>query len=463
MENIEMFADLAIDALELELCSISSRLSASMCQFLLAVAEYDRRRGWERWECHDMGGWLSWKCGIAPVTAREQVRVARALEHLPLVTERFSSGRLSYSQVRAITRVATPTNESSLIDLAGASTAAQLERICRSYRRTSEAAKETEDRRDAGRYLRFAYDDDGCLVGTFRLPAEAGAVFAAAINRRADREAIAEADRDRARDPFSAAQADALVELVAAGVDAPDTDEDSQYLVTVIVEESVLTKEGTDEGCSLVEEAGREPGVCQLEDGPGLAAETVRRLACNAAIINVVEDESGNVLDVGRRMRLPNRALRRALRRRDGHCQVPGCNRRRFQPHHVWHWIKGGPTNLDNLVALCGRHHRRVHEGGYRIQRDPDGRIRFVHPNGWVLPSVAPIGPADDRAEPDVEPYESGWDGTRLHLGDVIDGLLQEDGLIEPASRRASAEASSNEDREARREPVFSGVAPGRA
>lgn len=370
-----------------------------------------------------------------------------SLEHLPLVRDQFATGRLSYSQVRAVTRVATESNESSLVDLAAASTAAQLEAICRGYRRSTEAAKESAQRRHVGRHLQYHYDDDGSLVGTFRLPAEDGALFAAGISRRTEREDVLDAETGGASDPFCAAQADALVDLVAAGTEAPDSDDDSQYLVNVIVEESVLAREVTESehpDCTI--DPPTEPGVCQIDDGPGLAAETARRIACDAAVIKIVEDKEGNVIDVGRRMRLPNRALRRALCKRRHHCQFPGCRRTSLQPHHLWHWTKGGPTNLDNLIGLCKRHHHRVHEGSYRIEIGTDGQTHFIHPGGCAIPAVPDVGPADNHPDPDVPPYESGWDGTRLRLGDVVDGLLQADGLMDPAAWLVSAETSHYDD-----------------
>src|ERR1700722_17225166 len=106
------------EVLESEIRGLSARVAAATCRFLLAVAEYDRRQAWQAWECHDMAGWLAWKCGISPVTAREQVRVARALARLPVLRDRFAAGQVSYSQTRAITRAATAETEAQLVELA---------------------------------------------------------------------------------------------------------------------------------------------------------------------------------------------------------------------------------------------------------------------------------------------------------------------------------------------------------
>lgn len=435
------------EVLESEIRGLSARVAAAMCRFLLAVAEYDQRRSWERWECHDMAGWLSWKCGISQVTAREYVRVGNALVELPLVRERFSTGGLSYSQVRAISRVATAATEDMLLGFAEVSTGAQLERITRAYRRCGEAAAEEEAKQDQGRYLRYSYDEDGCLVGSFRLPAEPGALLAGAIEAMSDRAAIDEADADGTRDPYWAVRADALIELVAAGhstlaAGTPD-DDDRRYLVTVITEEAVLSGR-TD---------GDEPRLCHVADGPALSDQTLRRIACDAAQVQIVEGPDGTVLDVGRRTRTINRRMRRALRRRDGRCQFPGCDRNGLHAHHVRHWIDGGPTCLDNLVSLCSRHHHRLHEGGYTVRRDQGGGFEFVHPNGWVIPDAWPAAePACSKSawtEPDA--YEDGWDGTPLDLGTVVAGLLRADDharcAADSEAGRDSAESEKGDPR----------------
>jgi hypothetical protein len=98
-----------LERLEADIVSHAGRLAAAECRWLLMVAEYDRRQGWAQWGCWSCAMWLGWKCGIARRSAQEKVRVARALEGLPLITEAFSKGELSYSQVRALTRVAEPT------------------------------------------------------------------------------------------------------------------------------------------------------------------------------------------------------------------------------------------------------------------------------------------------------------------------------------------------------------------
>lgn len=414
---------------------MSARLAAQTARFLLAVGEYDQRRGWEAWECHDMAGWLSWKCAISPVTARQQVRVARSLRDMPLLAERFAAGQLSYSQVRAIARAATPETVETLIDFAGYCTAAQLETITRAFRRSRQAAEDTAECRQRNRYLRYHFDEDGNLVGSFRLPAEAGSVLAAAIEEATEAKAIQEADGERAKDPRGAAAVDALIELVTAGIQAIGTtdnpDTDTRYLLQVIVEQSVLDSPDSDTRptANPATPAMADPaGVCQVADGPGLSAHTARRVACDATVITVTQDTNGHLLNLGRKRRTISRLQKIALHKRDRHCQYPGCNRTRTHGHHIIHWADGGPTNLSNLISLCSRHHHLLHEGRYTITTSPDQPPIFIRPDGQAVPSVPLLprpGPQPEYIE-GVQPYHSNWEGDRLDLPTIIEVLHQQ-------------------------------------
>jgi hypothetical protein len=101
-------------------------------------------------------------------------------------------------------------------------------------------------------------------------------------------------------------------------------------------------------------------------------------------------DPDGRLLEVGARTRTIPLALRRALRHRDRSCRFPGCDIPITQGHHIHHWANGGPTTLSNLALLCRRHHRAVHEEGYRVARGDDGALRFSNPNGIPIPELPP-------------------------------------------------------------------------
>ncbi len=184
-------SSLSDEDLHREILTLAGHIAAAKCAWLDLVAEMDRRAMYYEWGCKSAADWLSVRCGIGLGTAFEYVRVARAMSEFPLIHDAFATGEFSYSKVRAVTRVATPANEETLVDYARYATGAQLEKIVGAFRGAREAADpERVARRLARRYLRFHFDADGSLVGSFRLPPETGATLVAAIEAaRAELEA----------------------------------------------------------------------------------------------------------------------------------------------------------------------------------------------------------------------------------------------------------------------------------
>ena len=142
-----------------------------------------------------------------------------------------------------------------------------------------------------------------------------------------------------------------------------------------------------------------------LEGGLHVPAGTSRRIACDASRVTMTHRSDGSVLDVGRKTRTVPPAIRRALDHRDGGCRFPGCGLRFCDAHHITHWADGGETRLDNLVLLCRRHHRAVHEEGFRVEFEGgigaefvDG-VRFYWPDGRPFPD-APAAPRLPAGEP---------------------------------------------------------------
>jgi hypothetical protein len=172
-----------------------------------------------------------------------------------------------------------------------------------------------------------------------------------------------------------------------------------------------------------------------------LSSEAARRLSCDAGVVEVVEDDHGAPLSVGRRRRTIGGALKRALRKRDEVCSFPGCANRIFlEGHHIQHWADGGETSLQNTTLLCSLHHRHVHEYGYMIELGPDQRPRFRDPHGrWVAtvperPRVAELGwsqirAANEALQIDAETIAGPWDGTPVDYGRIVGHLAVADGL----------------------------------
>jgi Domain of unknown function (DUF222) len=375
-EDQHEFACLPLERLEAEITTLAGHLAAE-CRWLLMVAEFDRRKGYEQWGCWCASQWLGWKCGLAERAAKEKVRVARALDDLPGITEAFAKGELSYSQVRALTRVAEPATEADLLMIARHATAAQLERLVRGYRSVLRRVDETTaaNRRHDRRYLSSYWDDDGSLVLQARLDPEEGAVVLAALEAAAGCSAehpeVDPVTRTADR-PAAARRADALVALAERSVGGdPATGGEDRHQIVTHVDAPVLSDDAD--------------GRCELADGPALAPETVRRLACDASLVTMVDGPDGTPLDVGRKTRRIPPRLRRAVLARDGVCVFPGCDRPITEIHHRKHWAKGGRTDLHNLDGYCKYHHRLVHEGGWSMQRNDDGRVVFRRPDGTVL------------------------------------------------------------------------------
>ncbi len=204
-----MFDEMDDGTLESELCSQAANLSAGECHLLLVMGELDRREVWARQGARSCAHWLSWRIGTALGAAREQLRVARSLEHLARTREAFSSGELSYSKVRAITRVADEKTDEDFVELARHATACQLEQIVREYRRADPDEQARANARHLGRYLRHHSDAEGMIVIQARLDPDEAAVVLAAIERA--RQELASAA------PAEAAGSDAPGEQGSAG------------------------------------------------------------------------------------------------------------------------------------------------------------------------------------------------------------------------------------------------------
>ena len=464
------FSSMDDDSLAAAVSTLAAHIHAATYRLLVLIAELDRREVWAAQGALSCAHWLSWACGIDTHTAREKVRVARALTGLPLLSEALAKGELGYSKVRALTRIATSENEADLLNIGLHGTAQHVEKFVRLYRR-AKRAEETEraDAQHENRGLTFWHEDDGTVVLHGRFPPEMGARILSALDAAMaahaeeqpaagwDDEGVApedvprgtsgpgstaveatmdagargtldpgrndgspeplahvprgtsELDSASAPDPASAAdisesvaahrredaevfltdvprgtfnrgpsrtvrRADALAwmaERVFESGDAPALAPDRHEIV-VHVEADVLSNGG----------AGR----CEIEHRTAIAAETARRLCCDAGIVPVVDGPNGEPLSVGRRTRSIPPAVRRALASRDRGCRFPGCPAtHRLHGHHVKHWADGGETSLDNLVLLCPTHHRLVHEGGFDVQRLDDGAFRFTNPHGLAI------------------------------------------------------------------------------
>jgi uncharacterized protein DUF222 len=383
--------------------------------------------------------------------------VAHALQNLPAISEAFGAGRISYSKVRAITRVAgsdtaTLTRmateiaagesdlchtvvadpeiaEQVLLTVALCGTASHVESVVRAVRRRHTPPEDTAARRS----LTWRWDDDGSLVARVRFTPDDGATFIAAIEalvppRTPVRHPVGPSPEDleeRAReqepgpaaDRMEARRADALLTLINGHSDDEAGPVVERGNTQVIVHFDATT------------------GAARIAGGPEIPASTAERLACDARVQLLLDDRTGNRMYLGRNRRLATPAQIAALTIRDGEeCQFPGCTHTRFlHAHHVRKWLFGGLTDIDNLVLICGFHHRLIHDHDYRIRRRPR-RWEFLRPDGSPIPTTA--APLTGNTESIIEMHARArlridrntltpdWDGDRLDPEPILDALL---------------------------------------
>ncbi|MGE0791566.1 MAG: DUF222 domain-containing protein [Sandaracinaceae bacterium] len=445
-------APVDMDAVEAELATLEASINSAIHRRLELIRLIDESGRWAHQGCKSCAHWLSWRLGIKPSTAREQVRVATKLKDLPRLADELEHGRVTYSQVRAITRGATPATEETLIRFAKHSTASQLERMIRGVEQVKAQDDPTRQQEAIERWVFQRPMPDGSHRIEAQLTADQATLVMAAIRSTQatmQGEQRADADVELPRPTL----ADALVRL-AEHIEAttPETSAsrggaDRAAIVIHFAEDRLAALAGdapaeasgshterspadggVDASADLVHgDASSEtptadlteprgasaetPCACPahdarvsaearwsatLDDGTRLTAETFRRLACDCALIGVNVDRDGDPLDVGRRARTIPPALFRALVLRDKGCAFPGCTHDRFiDAHHIEHWANGGETKKRNLVCLCTFHHHLVHEGGFRVAVDDTGRAAFfdprgrrLEPNGWIPPQL---------------------------------------------------------------------------
>ncbi|MEN8176635.1 MAG: DUF222 domain-containing protein [Pseudomonadota bacterium] len=388
----EPLANRSLDDIEDEIATLSATIAAATCRLLLLIGEIDRRDGWgtplDSRGFRSCAHWLCWRVGHSLGVARQYVRVARALPDLPHITEAFSRGEVSWSKVRAITRTATPDNEADWLHVARGCTASHVEKLVSKFRRAN-VVDENDRALEQQRYRRVTafFDNDGMLVLQARLAPDQGAVVMKALEVSADtlgdeQNGSAERSSGQATTPSEPVakptgdqlRADALVRVAERALDADATGatDTDKFQVVVHVDAEVLADPAAD-------------GRCELEEGPALAAETVRRLACDASRRALAHGPAGELI-AGRKTRAVSTPLRRALKARDGtRCAFPGCGCRGRDAHHVQAWADGGPTVLENMLSICKRHHTFLHEGGFRVEARGDGTFRFLWPDGREL------------------------------------------------------------------------------
>ena len=506
------------DELRQAVTDMAAHINLADWRFVKLVAAMERTRSWRKGGYCNLGNWLDHRCGLGPCAARERIRIGRALERLPCIDAAFRDGMISYSKVRAITRVATPETDAMLLAIAEGSSAARLESLVRTYERVggSDRARASSEQR---RSLSWYYED-GMVVLTAAVPAERGALVIKALQkvvdgRKDEREAHHESllagtcrretvepedagaqtqvageasdwlpppvaedlcgatESALAGEDFGTGAVRTLVAEQGAGVTedkavpapaekpavdvstrvseetpeglpdavngknlstriegaamnlAGDVSAESEALVARLEFEFASTEQRFADALVDIAEhylasgaRGRkqrrsgqryeviltidrnELAARQAGDGAryhvdtdwGIDEADARHIACDADLTEFIQDAGGNLLNYARRRRIVPARLLRALKLRDhNRCRFPGCSHQRHvEAHHVRHWIDGGETCMENLVTLCGAHHRLLHHGAFHIAIEDDDFV-FTDRNGEVIePALRP-------------------------------------------------------------------------
>jgi hypothetical protein len=357
-------------------------------RILVLLGEAERRQAFREDGATSTENWAVERFSVAVPTARALVRVAEKAWDLPQLTEALKDGEITFDKLRAVADVATPENDTELVEAARERSVRELAEVARSHREApgpSQAALD-HDRRS----LRF---NDTFRTMTVQLPPESFAETRNCI------ESIARDVPSDGETPWDQRMCDGFMGLVRSqsrGAGETDCSTKSPYFVVVHVPLAALVDE-SGEGSDLAGELERD-GL--------LNVVTVQQISCDATVALAVDDDEGRTMYEGRSRRDASGPQRREVRRRDRHCRFPGCANVTFtNTHHIKRWKPDrGPTDLNNLCLLCVHHHHLVHRGDWTMSGNANEELTFVGPSGRVMTSrpsplwTAVTGPAARRA-----------------------------------------------------------------
>ncbi len=305
-------------------------------------------------------------CQMTGPAVADRVAVGEYLGELCESTDALCLGEIGFGHLVLMSRTAGALagsktaagfEERELLDKARENTVGKFHQVCQHARHAADPAGVARDEAEliAERRLKLSTFADGALGLSGILDPLGGAALRSALGPLARREGP---DDKRV---WQQRLADALVELAGGG------EPKANIQVTATLE-------------TLMGLVGSP--AADVEFTLPVSSTAVERLACDSTINRVLLDAKSVVIDVGQTERVVRGARRRALNARDGGCRWPGCDRpaSKSAAHHIVHWVRGGPTDLDNLVLLCHRHHWLVHEGGWQLIKLEEGGLRTIPP-----------------------------------------------------------------------------------
>ena len=440
------------------LIGFSTQIACLTAQFLDILGEFDHRGAWGGDGILSCAHWLSLRTGMSIRTAHDHLRVARSLRTLPAIKEAFTAGRLSYSKVRAITRVATSAREHELLGIALSADAAQLERVVRSIRTidqrlagdttTSNADSDVQTPPPFESTASWTWNFDGTLSVTMHLNSLDGASFLAATVRAEYERTRTAADSDitlpdaeppSAEPPSAASTYDpdrptdnnrlwkhtpsniapavvAMAETVHHTIDVPAFTPGADVVIHTY--RHTMAKSESDD--TVETPGGATTTDPHLDAGPALSGIDVDEASCCGSRRHVEHHDEHRtrghrgssrpagrpapVTGWGRKTRVPNARILATLLARDGGCRYPGCGRtRHLHAHHVAFWSRGGTTTTDNMILLCSAHHRALHRGEFSITAHDVEHFTFHRgSDGGLIAEAPPLTQPDGWTPADV-------------------------------------------------------------
>jgi hypothetical protein len=358
------------DEIELALDHFAGLTSAGLARICELIGEVDVRQSWMADGARSLVDWVATRLRVRHESAAQLVNVSRRLTDLPLLSERFGEGGLSLDQVDAISRIATADTETEVIEAAVGMSNAMLDRAARRRQgMTEDKARSVWERRQLVRQWNL---DESELRFRGRLPGDAGRLFDQAIDTRIT--GIPPNPETGVFDAYQTRAADALTELAATSTTSGSDSTPNRLNIFADLEALTTT----------------DQGVAELDNGALIPNTTAQRLGCDSLIRGIIRDGE-QVIGIGRASRQVPAWLRDLVYHRDGYqCQHPGCRHSRWlQIHHITPWSQDGTTNLDNLILLCGHHHRWLHQHDWHITGPPGMRV-FRKPDRTPYPAPKP-------------------------------------------------------------------------
>ena len=391
---------------ERRVLSVMGTINLATVDLVQTIGMVDATGGWQGHGIRSLEHWVQWKACLSERRSQNLVRIARRVDDLPRCWSMFSEGRITEDLMALLARRLPAARDAELAALVPELMVSQLARILRTCPELPDGNPNPLPQQERERYVRSYRHADGWLQGGFSLPPSEAAEYETALSIARDAEfrdaqgLEVDAELDGSSRP-GVSWADAFMRLVTEGNDGLDpTLQRTGYRGerNQVVLHHDVNPDGT-------------LGPGQLHLGEVVPDTVARSLACDAQV-RLAAYEAGVLLGITPAVRVPSRALRRAMERRDQGCVHPLCNRRRWlHVHHLQHWSDGGQTIPSNLVCLCTQHHRELHEGLWRIEGNPEARnLRFYDARGRPIEPLDLGSPGPVRlAEP--TPYTQPYGG----------------------------------------------------